>query len=31
LEKQGERFKIIANFPINPEKNWVNYELPMTI
>jgi putative transcriptional regulator len=21
LEKQGERFKIIANFPINPEKN----------
>ncbi|MEN9399019.1 MAG: hypothetical protein RL632_120, partial [Bacteroidota bacterium] len=21
MEKQGERFKIIANFPINPEKN----------
>jgi putative transcriptional regulator len=21
LEKQGDRFKIIANFPINPEKN----------
>ena len=21
LEKQGERFKIIANFPINPERN----------